>query len=122
MVSKGGFPLLQVEARKALSDHLLPIAAIVTPNIPEAETITGVRIKTRDDMKEAARIISALGPRYVLIKGGHLPEQAVDILFDGAVFYEFSAENCHKSYARYRLYPSSAIAASLAKGWIWSGL
>lgn len=117
MISKSGYPLLQEDAREALVEYLFPLAAVVTPNIPEAEAITGIRIKKVQDMKEAARIFSSLGPAYVLIKGGHLEAEATDILFDGEVFYayqapRFSTKNTHGTGCTL----SSAIASNLARG------
>lgn len=71
MIAKGGAELLQSEAVQALREDLLPLALIVTPNIPEAEALAGMRIRTMNDRKEAARRIHGLGPRIVVIKGGH---------------------------------------------------
>lgn len=71
MIAKGGAELLQSEAVQALREDLLPLALIVTPNIPEAEVLAGMRIRTIEDRKEAARHIHGLGPRIVVIKGGH---------------------------------------------------
>ena len=116
MISKSGYPLLREEAREALVRHLLPLATITTPNIPEAEAITGIEIKTIEDMKAAARIISSFGPSYVLVKGGHLEAEAVDILFDGQEFLEYqvpriNTRNTHGTGCTL----SSAIASNLAK-------
>lgn len=117
MISKSGFALLQPDAQEALIEYLLPLATIVTPNIPEAEAITGKDIRTLQEMKEAARVISSLGPSYVLVKGGHLENQAIDILFDGQDFYEFEAprlntKNTHGTGCTL----SASIASNLAKG------
>lgn len=71
MIAKGGAELLQSEAVQALREELLPLALIVTPNIPEAEVLAGMRIRTVEDRKEAARRIHDLGPKIVVIKGGH---------------------------------------------------
>ncbi|MGO4788941.1 bifunctional hydroxymethylpyrimidine kinase/phosphomethylpyrimidine kinase [Paenibacillus sp. 2KB_20] len=71
MIAKGGAELLQSEAVQALREDLLPLALIVTPNIPEAEVLAGMRIRTMEDRKEAARRIHDLGPKIVVIKGGH---------------------------------------------------
>ncbi|MDU2066285.1 MAG: bifunctional hydroxymethylpyrimidine kinase/phosphomethylpyrimidine kinase [Sporomusaceae bacterium] len=117
MISKSGYHLLQPEAAHTLITELLPLATIVTPNIPEAEEITGLTIHTVADMKEAAVVIHKLGPRYVLLKGGHLETAATDILFDGEVFTHFDApriptKNTHGTGCTL----SSALAANLAKG------
>lgn len=117
MISKSGYPLLQEDAREALMENLFPLASITTPNIPEAEAITRIEIKKIQDMKEAAKKISSLGPEYVLVKGGHLEMEALDILFDGQTFYEYQSpriitKNTHGTGCTL----SSAIASNLAKG------
>ncbi len=117
MISKSGYHLLQPEAEEALVKELLPLATIVTPNIPEAEVITGVAINNIGEMEEAARRIIALGAGHVLVKGGHLPSEATDVLFDGQAFTYFAAPriattNTHGTGCTL----SSAIAANLAKG------
>jgi len=119
MVAKGGELLLREEARESLIKELLPRAFILTPNDPEAEVLSGIKISSLEDMKEAARIIKDLGPENVLIKGGHLDKSldAIDILYDGNDFYEFKSErihtkNTHGTGCTY----SAAICAGLAKG------
>jgi hydroxymethylpyrimidine/phosphomethylpyrimidine kinase len=121
MAAKGGALLLQPQAKDALIEKLIPLALVVTPNIPEAEVLSGIQIASFDGMREAARIIHGLGARNVLVKGGHLPEADVaharDILYDGKEFYEFSAEridtkDTHGTGCTY----SAAIAAGLALG------
>lgn len=117
MVSKSGFQLLQPDAVAALIDKLLPLAMLLTPNIPEAEIIAGMNIHTLHDMEEAAARIFQMGPRNVLLKGGHLPDAATDILFDGREYHHFPAariptKNTHGTGCTL----SSAIAANLAKG------
>jgi hydroxymethylpyrimidine/phosphomethylpyrimidine kinase len=117
MVAKSGDPLLQPDARKALADRILPLALVVTPNLPEAEVLAGIPVAERSDMEEAARRIHALGPRYVLVKGGHLKGDAVDLLWNGRAFTEFSAPrvdspNTHGTGCTF----SAAIAAGLARG------
>ena len=92
MVAKGGDVLLVHEARETLVARLIPMALVVTPNIPEAEVLSKRSIRTEDDVHEAARIIHAMGARYVLIKGGHLPGPARDYLYDGQAFFQFSKE------------------------------
>ncbi len=117
MVAKSGDPLLQPDARKALADRILPLALVVTPNLPEAEALAGIPVTGRSDMEEAARRIHVLGPRYVLIKGGHLKGDAVDLLWNGRSFTEFTAPrvdspNTHGTGCTF----SAAIAAGLARG------
>src|SRR5690606_10762397 len=87
MISKHGQALMAAEARRALMQELLLQAALVTPNLPEAAALTGREVASLDGMRQAARRIADLGPRAVLIKGGHLDasQQAVDLLYaDGA--------------------------------------
>ncbi|MGI6450565.1 MAG: bifunctional hydroxymethylpyrimidine kinase/phosphomethylpyrimidine kinase [Desulfitobacteriia bacterium] len=117
MISKSGFALLQPEAQEALQEYLLPLATIVTPNLPEAEALTGRTISNLKEMREAAARIAALGPSYVLVKGGHLESQAVDILFDGNSYYEFEAPRCKtKNTHGTGCTLSASLAANLAKG------
>jgi hydroxymethylpyrimidine/phosphomethylpyrimidine kinase len=93
MVAKSGHTLLDDEAVGAMKAELLSHAFVVTPNVPEAEVLAQREIHTEDDLRDAARRIHALGPRAVLIKGGHFPSADVmDLLYDGHRFTEFRAE------------------------------
>jgi hydroxymethylpyrimidine/phosphomethylpyrimidine kinase len=117
MVAKGGHPLLQERAVSAVKEFLLPLALVVTPNVPEAEILSGLAIDSPASAREAARAIAALGPRYVIVKGGHLAGDATDTVFDGVGFTEFRAEridtpNTHGTGCTF----SAAIAALLARG------
>jgi hydroxymethylpyrimidine/phosphomethylpyrimidine kinase len=117
MVAKAGAPLLQPDAQDALVRRILPLALVVTPNLPEAEALAGMPVTTRSEMEEAARRIHALGPRNVLVKGGHLKEDAVDVLWNGRALTAFSAPrvdstNTHGTGCTL----SAAIAAGLARG------
>ena len=117
MVAKGGCALMRPEALETLVREILPLATLLTPNIPEAETILGRKIRTVQEMKDAAKAICSLGARQVLLKGGHLEGDATDILFDGQHYFSFSTEriptkNTHGTGCTY----SSAIAANLANG------
>lgn len=117
MISKSGFSLLKSEAITALKEHLIPTALIVTPNIPEAEVLSGISIKNSTDMKYAAKIISNLGPKYVLVKGGHLDDNPIDVLYDGKSFTFYSSKRIHSNNTHGTgCTLSSAIAANLAKG------
>src|SRR4029450_8343777 len=91
MVAKSGDPLLRPDARQALITRILPMALVVTPNLPEAEALAGVPVNDRAGMEEAARRIGALGPRHVLVKGGHMKGDAVDVLYNGREFTAFHA-------------------------------
>ena len=118
MVAKSGDPLLQESARQAMRKRILPLAWLVTPNVPEAEVLAGVRITGPQQVEQAARNIHRLGARYVLLKGGHMEgENAVDYLYDGQTIQTFSApriatRNTHGTGCTY----SAAIAAYLARG------
>jgi hydroxymethylpyrimidine kinase/phosphomethylpyrimidine kinase/thiamine-phosphate diphosphorylase len=118
MVAKGGSRLIGEDAVSTLVKRLLPLAYLVTPNVPEAETLTGIAIGDEDAMHRASQALSAMGARNVLIKGGHLPgREAVDILFDGDNACRFTAArvatgNTHGTGCSY----ASAIAAFLAQG------
>ena len=86
MIAKGGASLLQQEAVQALKEYLLPVATVITPNVPEAEVLTGMEIHNVEDSKEAAKVLHELGAKYVLMKGGHAEYQGnevIDFLFDG---------------------------------------
>jgi hydroxymethylpyrimidine/phosphomethylpyrimidine kinase len=117
MVAKSGDALLQASAVRALATKLLPLALIVTPNIPEAEVLSKREIRGDDDAKEAAKAIAALGPRFVVIKGGHRGGEPIDLVFDGTGYAEFATErvdteNTHGTGCTF----SAAIAAYLAHG------
>lgn len=116
MISKGGHALISDEAIDALKQHLLPVSTLVTPNIPEAEKLTGHEIRSEDDMKQACLTIKAMGAGAVLVKGGHLSGDANDVLYDGTHFHWFKAKrvktkNTHGTGCTL----SSAIAALLAR-------
>lgn len=117
MISKSGYDLLRPEAKKALIELLLPMATLITPNLPEAEVIVGYKIDSIESMKQAAIDLHKLGCTYVLVKGGHLENDATDVLFDGTDFYLLHSKrletiNTHGTGCTL----SSAIAANLAKG------
>jgi hydroxymethylpyrimidine/phosphomethylpyrimidine kinase len=117
-VSKHGDVLLRPDALETMRTRVLPLATVATPNLGEVEQLTGVRVTARDEMLEAARAVRALGPRWALIKGGHLPgPQAVDLLWDGdrEVWLEAARiDTPHTHGTGCTL--SSAIAANLALG------
>jgi hydroxymethylpyrimidine/phosphomethylpyrimidine kinase len=85
MIAKGGAHLLREEAVEAMRDKILPIATVVTPNVPEAEVLAGMTIRTPEDMEEAGRRLIAMGTKSVVVKGGHLEgeERACDLFMDG---------------------------------------
>ena len=119
MIAKGGHPLLSEEARTAVRERLLPLARVVTPNLHEAEALTGRPVSTLEGMREAARELGAFGAGWVVVKGGHLMDEAaaIDVLFDGANVEELEAprtptKNTHGTGCTF----SAAIAAGLAHG------
>ena len=117
MIAKSGDALLQPAARDALAGRLLPLAHVVTPNLPEAAALAGIPVDTEKDMEEAARRIHRTGPRHVLVKGGHLADSATDLLFDGRAFTRFPGERLASTSTHGTgCTLSSAIAAGLAHG------
>jgi hydroxymethylpyrimidine/phosphomethylpyrimidine kinase len=118
MIAKSGHRLLKPDAVEALMHELIPLALVVTPNIHEAQQLSGIEIKTLNDARRAAKVIHRLGCRHVLIKGGHLLEdRATDLLYDGRFFELFKSEfidtpHTHGTGCTF----ASAIAAHLALG------
>ena len=96
MVAKSGDSLLSDNAREAIKKMLLPLAFVVTPNIPEAEFLCGFAVKDIEQMKNAAKKIHDFGPKNVLIKGGHMEGDAVDILFDGTSFRTYKSSRLNQ--------------------------
>ncbi|MGO4887152.1 bifunctional hydroxymethylpyrimidine kinase/phosphomethylpyrimidine kinase [Anaerobacillus sp. MEB173] len=119
MIAKGGAPLLQKEATEALINELLPLATVITPNLPEAsEILGGIEITTIKQMEEVAREIQALGPNYVVLKGGHLEgEDAIDVLYDGSEILHLPTKRIETSHTHGTGCTfAAAITAELAKG------
>lgn len=117
MVAKGGDLLLRQEAIETLRDRLIPLATIVTPNLPEAEQLTGIRATRLREIKEAARRIIAMGARSVVIKGGHRKGPATDIFYDGKRFRQLTSPRIHTANTHGTGCTfSAAIAANLARG------
>lgn len=117
MVAKSGDRLLDPAAEQAYVERLFPLASIVTPNLFETEVLLGHEVRSLEAMKAAARHLKAKGPRAVVVKGGHLQGDAVDVFFDGERLVELPApriatKNTHGTGCTY----SAAIAARLALG------
>ncbi len=117
MVAKGGDRLLQKEAVETLRNDLLPLALVVTPNAAEAEVLAGRPVRSIEEAREAATAIAAMGPRYVVVKGGHFGHDATDVLYDGSSFTELTAPripttSTHGTGCTF----ASAIAAGLGHG------
>lgn len=117
MVAKSGSRLLKPEAIDALIESLFPIADVVTPNLHEAAEIVGFPVDDRAAMERAAIAIKAMGPRYVVVKGGHLPGAACDLFYDGGEFAVLANERIETKHTHGTGCTfSSAIAAGLASG------
>ncbi|MEI3606960.1 bifunctional hydroxymethylpyrimidine kinase/phosphomethylpyrimidine kinase [Pseudogracilibacillus sp. SE30717A] len=118
MVATSGDALISEDARDYLRDHLLPLCKVITPNLPEAEFLTGDTIDTVDKMEAAAKkIVHEYGAEAALVKGGHLVGDAIDYLYDGKNMYTFKAKrintkNTHGTGCTY----SAAITAYLSHG------
>ncbi|PIC65175.1 bifunctional hydroxymethylpyrimidine kinase/phosphomethylpyrimidine kinase [Sporosarcina sp. P13] len=118
MIGKMGSALLKEDAMDAMKNDLIPLATIITPNMPEASyLLDGMELNSVDDLKEAARRLIELGPKFVLVKGGRLEGPAIDVLYDGKQFYLLKAPrintiNTNGAGCSY----SAAITAGLAKG------
>ena len=119
MVAKGGSQLLLHEAMQALITGLLPLALVVTPNLPEAELLTGMKIHRMSDREQAARLLHGMGPQFIVLKGGHDPsgDEVVDLLYDGR---EFTYMNSPRIETRHTHGTgctfSAAVTAGLALG------
>jgi len=118
MRSSTGLELLDRRGIAVVRERLLPQVRVVTPNLAEAETLSGMeRVRDVASMKEAARRIHALGARAVVVKGGHLPARAIDVAYDGKRFMLFDATRMTATHPRgVGCAFSSAIAAQLARG------
>ena len=119
MMAKGGHALVEDSAIAAMIEQLLPLAAVVTPNLPEAEVITGKKILSWDDARDAAAQIVAMGARSVVVKGGHFEHEptSTDLYYDGQSFREYNAirvksNSTHGTGCTF----ASGIAAGLARG------
>jgi hydroxymethylpyrimidine/phosphomethylpyrimidine kinase len=119
MIAKGGATLLGAEAMDAMQKYMLPLAKVITPNIPEAEALTGIEIASAEAKVEAARILVNQGADYVVIKGGHLDEEGIvtDFIYDGEETWELTdkrvdTKNTHGTGCTF----SAALTAELAYG------
>ena len=117
MVAKGGAKLLRDDAVEALRNELVPLAAVLTPNLPEAAVLLGREVVTLDERRQAARDLVAMGARAAVVKGGHADGDVTDVFFDGSRLVELKGRrvpttNTHGSGCAF----SAAIAACLARG------
>lgn len=118
MASGHGNPLMEEGTLRTMTDFLFPLTFLITPNLSEASTLSGMEINNLGDMEEAAKKIHALGPRWVLLKGGHLEsEEALDVLYDGKSFYHLSTPKVQTVHTHGTgCVLSAAIATLLATG------
>ena len=117
MMATRGARLLSPPAEEALRKELLPLARVITPNLPESEVLTGKKIRSLKDMRAAAAQIHKMGARNVFIKGGHLSGEPVDIFFDGRKFHELAGERIATPHTHGTgCTISAAITVELAKG------
>jgi len=114
--SSSGKMLLKPDAVASIRKELFPLALVITPNIPEAEALTGMRIVTDEEMDFAAGMLMDMGPRYVLIKGGHRKGPATDTLYGGKTVLSFSTERQKGEFHGTGCVLSSAIAVFIGKG------
>jgi hydroxymethylpyrimidine/phosphomethylpyrimidine kinase len=117
LIGKHGARLLAEDAERAFRERLLPCATVVTPNLPEAEALTGIRFDRPADLRRMAARLCDMGARAALIKGGHLAGDPIDLLFDGRDFHEFpspriDSRHTHGSGCTH----SAALTACLALG------
>jgi hydroxymethylpyrimidine/phosphomethylpyrimidine kinase len=118
MVAKGGASLLDADAAGTLRESLLPLATVITPNIPEAEALLGSSIGSVGDMEEAARTLRAMGPAAVLVKGGHMEgDELIDVLVDEDGVHRFATRRIQTAHTHGTgCSLASAIATGLAQG------
>ena len=118
MVSKSGQDLLQADAMDAVKQELIPLASVITPNIHEAERLTGLTVRSLADARQAAKALHQMGCQHVLLKGGHLLDRpATDLLYDGRFFTLYPGEwidtpHTHGTGCTF----AAALAAHLAVG------
>ncbi|MGA2136331.1 MAG: bifunctional hydroxymethylpyrimidine kinase/phosphomethylpyrimidine kinase [Bryobacteraceae bacterium] len=117
MVSKHGQPLISPEAVAAVREQLLPRATLICPNLAEAEELTGLPVRSVDDMRAAAKRLVEMGAKAAIVKGGHLQDSAVDVLYDGQEWREFTSPHFDTPHTHGTGCTFSAgITAELARG------
>jgi hydroxymethylpyrimidine/phosphomethylpyrimidine kinase len=117
LVSESGKELLEKEGVSRMVDKLFPMAYVLTPNIPEAEALTGKSVNTVSDMIKAGKKLQKMGPKYVLVKGGHLKDSPVDVLHDGSQHYEFATQRVRTRHTHGTgCTLASAIATLIGRG------
>ena len=117
MVSSTGVALVKDGVKEAIKEHLMPLAAVITPNINEAAVLAGININGEKDMKEAAVKLKDCGAGAVIITGGHMKEKALDLLFDGEDFLSLENDKLQGEFHGTGCVFSSVITACLALGY-----
>lgn len=116
MFATSGVRLVTEDAIATMVKRLFPMATVITPNLDEASWLAGTKVDSVATMKEAAKVLHDLGPQYVLVKGGHLEGDAIDVLYDGARFFEGSSPRVKSGRRGTGCILSAAITAFLAEG------
>lgn len=115
-VSSTGAPLIESGGLDILKMKLFPLARVITPNIYEATALSGVRIDSPDDMEKAARVLKSFGPEAVIITGGHLEHETIDLIYDGTLFHKIVGKKIPGEYHGTGCTFSAALTAWLAQG------
>ena len=115
-ISSSGLPLMEEGALDILRDRLLPLARVITPNMSEAAALSGIEVRDEKDMENAARLLKKMGPEVVVVTGGHLENETVDLVYDGSGFHRLRSKKEKGEYHGTGCAYSAALAAFLAKG------
>jgi hydroxymethylpyrimidine/phosphomethylpyrimidine kinase len=116
LVASSGHLLFERAAIADMREKLFPHATLITPNLPEAAELTGRKVETPEDMEAAARSLFAMGPKFILVKGGHLTSDATDLLFDGKNFHFFPGTRLYVQTHGTGCTLSAALASRLGEG------
>jgi hydroxymethylpyrimidine/phosphomethylpyrimidine kinase len=115
-ISSSGLPLMEEGALDILRERLLPLARVITPNMSEAAALSGIEVLDEKDMENAARLLKKMGPEVVVVTGGHLENETVDLVYDGSCFHRLRSKKEKGEYHGTGCAYSAALAAFLAKG------
>jgi hydroxymethylpyrimidine/phosphomethylpyrimidine kinase len=116
ILSSTGSGLLEKKAAEVMKEELFPLAKLITPNIVEASTLTGIEVSDEGTMEEAALVLKRFGPECVIVTGGHLESETLELLYDGNTFHRFRGRKIAGEYHGTGCAFSAAITALLAKG------
>jgi len=115
-VSSSGKPLMENGALEILKQRLLPLARVITPNISEAAALSGIEVNNEKDMEQAAILLKKAGPEVVIVTGGHLENETLDLVYDGSSFHRLRSKKVKGEFHGTGCAYSAALAAFLAKG------